>query len=275
MANYLVGDIQGCDEALGRLLAEMDFSASRDTLYVLGDMVNRGPDSLGTLRRLMALGSSAQCVLGNHDLHLLAVAQGVRSAGRRDTLAPVLQAPDAPALLAWLRQQPLALSAHGVLMVHAGVLPSWSAEQTLALAAEVSTALRGPQGHAFLQQMYGNTPDHWRESWQGADRLRVVVNALTRLRFCTAQGVMEFDSKEAAGAAPVGFMPWFDVPGRQTTNHTVAFGHWSTLGWLGRSDVIGLDTGCVWGGCLTALRLGAGSQSHERIQITCPQAQKP
>ena len=275
MAFYLVGDIQGCDAALGQLLAEIDFSASRDTLYVLGDLVNRGPDSLGTLRRLVSLGPSAQCVLGNHDLHLLAVANGVRPAGQRDTLAQVMAAPDAPALLGWLRQQPLARSAHGILMVHAGVLPCWSAEQTLALAEEVSAVLRSPECAEFLHAMYGNTPDHWRDDLQGAERLRVVVNALTRLRFCSAQGVMEFDSKEGAGAAPEGFMPWFDVPGRRTAQDTVAFGHWSTLGWLGRTDVIGLDTGCVWGGCLTALRLGHQGAAHERIQIQCPQAQKP
>ena len=275
MAIYLVGDIQGCDAALGRLLAEIDFSASRDTLYVLGDMVNRGPDSLGTLRRLMALGHSAQCVLGNHDLHLLAVAHGVRPAGKRDTLKQVLDAPDAPALLDWLRQQNMAMSAHGILMVHAGVLPSWSAEQTLDLAAEVSAVLRSPEGGEFLHSMYGNTPDHWRDDLQSTERLRVVVNALTRLRFCTAQGVMEFDSKEGAGASPEGFMPWFDVPGRRTAQDTVAFGHWSTLGWLGRDDVIGLDTGCVWGGCLTALRLGHDGGAHERIQVQCAQAQKP
>jgi bis(5'-nucleosyl)-tetraphosphatase (symmetrical) len=280
MAFYLVGDIQGCDAALGRLLAKVDFSASRDTLYVLGDMVNRGPDSLGTLRRLMELGGSAQCVLGNHDLHLLAVAHGVRPAGKRDTLAQVLAAPDAPALLGWLRQQNMAMSAHGILMVHAGVLPSWSAEQALSLAAEVSAVLRSPQWGEFLHTMYGNQPDHWRDDsqgkgWRGEGRLRVVVNALTRLRFCSAQGVMEFDSKEGAGAAPEGFMPWFDVPGRRTAHDTVAFGHWSTLGWLGRGDVIGLDTGCVWGGCLTALRLGHNSAAHERIQVQCVQAQKP
>lgn len=275
MAFYLVGDIQGCDAALGRLIAEIDFSASRDTLYVLGDMVNRGPDSLGTLRRLMGLGHSAQCLLGNHDLHLLAVAHGVRPAGKQDTLTQVLEAPDAPALLGWLRQQPLALSAHGLLMVHAGVLPSWSAEHTLSLADEVSAVLRSPEYGEFLHSMYGNTPDHWRDDLQGAQRLRVVVNALTRLRFCSAKGVMEFETKEGAGAAPVGFMPWFDVPGRRTAHNTVAFGHWSTLGALGRSDVIGLDTGCVWGGCLSALHLGQDGAAHALIHVACAQAQKP
>jgi len=275
MADYLVGDIQGCDEALARLLSAVDFSASRDNLYVLGDMVNRGPHSAATLRRLMRLGGSVQCVLGNHDLHLLAVAQGVRPAGRLDTLDSVLKAPDAPALLAWLVQQEMAIHAHDILMVHAGVLPAWTLLQTLQLAREVTDVLRGPAMPDFMHSLYGNTPDHWRDTWTGHHRWRTVVNALTRLRFCSAEGVMEFDTKEAAGAAPEGFMPWFDVPGRRTAGITVAFGHWSTLGWLGRPDVIGLDTGCVWGGCLTALRLGQRSTDHERIQIHCESYQQP
>ena len=275
MANYLVGDIQGCDAAFARLLAELEFSPSRDTLYVLGDMVNRGPDSADTLRRLMGMGNSVQCVLGNHDLHLLAVAHGVRPAGRRDTLASVLEAPDAARLLNWLRQQHLAISAHGILMVHAGVLPSWTAAQTLGLAEEVTTVLRSRQIGHFLQHMYGDTPNQWRDDLSGNDRLRMVINALTRLRFCSSAGLMEFETKEGAGTAPEGYMPWFDVPGRLTARDTVAFGHWSTLGWLGRSDVIGLDTGCVWGGCLTALRLAESPVAHERIHVKCEQAQEP
>lgn len=274
MAIYLIGDVQGCDEALGRLLHTLDFSASRDTLYLLGDLVNRGPASLAVLRRLRALQGSARCVLGNHDLHALAVAAGVRGASRMDTLAPLLQAPDRPALLDWLGQQALALSAHGVLMVHAGVLPAWSAADTLRLAAEVHDVLRGPQGRDFLAQMYGNTPARWDEALQGMDRWRVIVNALTRLRFCSADGTMEFETKEGAQAAPAGYMPWFDVPGRRTAGDVLAFGHWSTLGWLGRSDVLALDSGCVWGGCLTALRL-ASDGAHERIVVRCPQAQVP
>jgi bis(5'-nucleosyl)-tetraphosphatase (symmetrical) len=275
MANYLVGDIQGCDAPFARLLAELEFSPSRDTLYVLGDMVNRGPDSADTLRRLMGMGNSVQCVLGNHDLHLLAVAHGVRPAGRRDTLASVLEAPDAARLLNWLRQQHLAISAHGILMVHAGVLPSWTAAQTLGLAEEVTAVLRSRQIGHFLQHMYGDTPNQWRDDLSGNDRLRMVINALTRLRFCSSAGLMEFETKEGAGTAPEGYMPWFDVPGRLTARDTVAFGHWSTLGWLGRSDVIGLDTGCVWGGCLTALRLGESPVAHERIHVKCEQAQEP
>jgi bis(5'-nucleosyl)-tetraphosphatase (symmetrical) len=185
-----------------------------------------------------------------------------------------LQAPDRPALLDWLRHQRLAIWQHDVLMVHAGVLPSWNVAQTLALAAEVETVLRGPDLSHFLHQMYGNTPDAWNEALSGADRLRAVVNALTRLRFCTADGVMEFTSKEGAGSAPPGFMPWFDVPGRQTANVTVAFGHWSTLGKLQRQDVWALDTGCVWGGCLSAAKLKAVGLP-EWIQVKCEQAQRP
>ncbi len=274
MAVYCVGDVQGCDAPLGQLLAEIDFSPSRDTLFVLGDLVNRGPASAQVLRRLMALGHAVQCVLGNHDLHLLAVAAGASRTKPLDTLDNLLQAPDRPALLDWLRHQRMAIWQHGVLMVHAGVLPAWNVAQTLALAAEVETVLRGPELSHFLQQMYGNTPNAWNETLSGADRLRAVVNALTRLRFCTADGVMEFASKEGAGSAPVGFMPWFDVPGRQTADVTVAFGHWSTLGQLERQNVWALDTGCVWGGCLSAAKLMADGPP-EWIQVTCEQGQRP
>lgn len=274
MSVYLIGDIQGCDEALGRLLQQLAFSPSRDRLCVLGDLVNRGPDSARVLRRLMALGSAVQCVLGNHDLHLLAVAAGASKTKRLDTLDDVLQAPDRPALLDWLRQQPLALHEHGILMVHAGVLPSWSVPKTLALAAEAESALRDAQGHDFLHSMYGNVPNAWHDTLTGTDRLRVVVNALTRLRFCSDQGVMEFNTKEGADAAPKGFMPWFEVPGRQTAHVPIAFGHWSSLGWLDRSDVLSLDTGCVWGGCLSALRLQEKG-AHTLIQVKCPPTLMP
>lgn len=275
MSLYLIGDVQGCDEALQRLLATLDFSPSRDTLVLLGDLVNRGPDSLAVLRRLMALGDSAHCLLGNHDLHLLAVAHGVRRAHRNDTLAPILQAPDREALLHWVRQRPLALQRHGWLLVHAGVLPQWSAEQTLALAQEVSQMLRGRDGPQWLQQMYGNQPDHWRDDWPEADRWRVVVNALTRLRFCSASGVMEFATKDSADAPPAGFMPWFEVPGRRTAHTPIAFGHWSTLGLLQRPHLLALDTGCVWGGCLSAACLSPDGSVNDIVQVRCPQAQVP
>ena len=281
MAMYLIGDVQGCDDALQRLLETLAFSASRDTLFLLGDLVNRGHQSDKVLRRMMAYGGSAHCLLGNHDLHLLAVAHGVRQPHRNDTLDCVLQAPDRVHLLGWLQQQHLALELATPqtrwLMVHAGVLPQWTAAQTLHLAAEVEALLRGPQPRAFFQQMYGNTPDRWSENLQGMDRLRVVVNALTRLRFCSADGVMEFETKEGAGTAPAGYLPWFDAPGRQTQDCTLAFGHWSTLGWLDRSDVFSLDSGCVWGGCLTALEIsvGASRAPPQRHQVHCEAAQTP
>jgi len=279
MALYLIGDVQGCDAALQDLLDTLDFSPSRDTLYVLGDLVNRGPASAAVLRRLMGYGDAAHCVLGNHDLSLLAVAQGTRKPHRKDTLAGVLDAPDRHAMLHWLRHQKMAmlLNRGGVplLMVHAGVLPSWSADQTMALAQEVEAVLKGGHCSEFLKSMYGNTPSLWSETLSGMDRLRVIVNALTRLRFCTAEGAMEFDSKEGAGGAPQGYMPWFDVPNRQTALISVAFGHWSTLGWLGRSDVLSLDTGCVWGGSLSALRFNLQNQNQELIQVQCAMSQHP
>jgi bis(5'-nucleosyl)-tetraphosphatase (symmetrical) len=279
MALYLIGDVQGCDSALQRLLTEISFSPSRDILYFLGDLVNRGPDSARVLRRLMGYGASAQCLLGNHDLHLLAAAMGARRPSRKDTLTNVLQAPDREAMLNWLRWQRMAIllehQNHSYLMVHAGVLPAWTATQTIALAAEVETMLRGPGLSEFLHLMYDNKPDAWRDDLSGTARLRLIVNALTRLRFCSAQGVMEFDGKEGLDSAPPGYMPWFDVPGRKTADVTVAFGHWSTLGWLDRDDVLALDTGCVWGGYLSALKLGTGSAAHELIQVKCDQVQKP
>jgi bis(5'-nucleosyl)-tetraphosphatase (symmetrical) len=281
MAMYLIGDIQGCDEALGRLLDTLAFSPSRDHLVALGDLVNRGPASAAVLRRLRGMGAAARCILGNHDLHTLAVAHGVRAMGKGDTLDDMLRAPDAPAQLEWLAQQPLALCEtlgnNTLLMVHAGVLPAWKAIKTIALAQEVHTAMQADLP-GFLRTMYGNSPTYWSEDLQGPERLRVVVNALTRMRFCTPQGVMDFAVKEAASAAPPGLVPWFDAPERQTASVMVAFGHWSTLPWLGRQDVFAMDSGCVWGGCLSALRveLGAsGTLQTERIQVRCPQAQVP
>jgi len=286
MALYLIGDIQGCDEPLQRLLAELAFSPSRDTLFVLGDLVNRGPDSARVLRRLMGFGEAARCVLGNHDLHLLALAQGARAPHRSDTVGDILQAPDRAALLDWLRWQRLAMleqiDGHPVLMVHAGVLPGWTAAQTLARAAEVEQVLRSDAAGAFLKVLYGDEPAAWHEGLQGVSRWRMIVNALTRLRFCDATGRMEFATKESAGAAPAGYQPWFDVAGRQTANVTVAFGHWSTLGPLQRQDVLALDTGCVWGGCLSAMRLGGNlganasqPMARELIQVKCQAAQTP
>lgn len=271
----MIGDVQGCDAALGRLLDTVAFSPSRDTVFLLGDLVNRGPASLAVLRRLMALEGAAHCLLGNHDLHLLAVAHSVRKPHRNDTLGDVLQAPDRDGLLDWVRRRPMALYEHGWLMVHAGVLPQWDLAQTLSLAGELEAALRGPAWVDFLHGMYGNQPDFWSEAWRGESRLRVIVNGFTRLRFCSPQGVMEFDTKDNAAHPPVGYMPWFDVPGRRTGHVPIAFGHWSTLGAVQRENLLALDTGCVWGGCLTAARLGDAPGSFETIAVKCPQARKP
>ncbi len=281
MSLYCIGDLQGCNAPFQCLLEKINFSPSRDTLYLLGDLVNRGPDSLGVLRSLSALGDAAHCLLGNHDLHLLALWQGVHHPGRKDTVENVLRAPDCQALMDWLRHRAMALHRHGWLMVHAGVLPQWSAVQALALATEVEQVLRGPDLKGFLSAMYGNAPTQWHDRLEGADRLRVIVNALTRLRFCTQEGVMEFTSSEGASGAPHGYMPWFEVPGRATQGTPMAFGHWSTLAADARTttglrhNVLPLDTGCVWGGCLTAARLGLVAGEFELIQVKCEQAQKP
>ena len=275
MATYLIGDVQGCDAALGRLLRKIGFSPSRDTLYLLGDLVNRGPDSAAVLRRMMALEGSAHCLLGNHDLSLLAVAHGLRAPHGNDTMDSVLLAADREPLLAWLRRRPMAIRAHGWLMVHGGVLPQWDADQVLGLAAEVENALRGPRLVEFLSGMYGNEPARWNDALQGADRLRVIVNALTRLRFCTPDGVMDLKLAGGLDAAPPGFLPWFDLPARRTAGVPIAFGHWSALGYLQRPDILSLDTGCVWGGCLSALRLGDAAAGQELIQEGCGQVQPP
>lgn len=270
---YLIGDVQGCDDALQRLLAEIGFSASRDRMVVLGDLVNRGPHSLRTLRRLRDFGDAATCLLGNHDLHLLAVGQGVRPPHRSDSLQEILASPERARWLDWLRHRRLAVLAGPWLCVHAGVVPQWSAQDTLDRAAEVEGHLRGPEIAAFLQAMYGNEPRRWRDDLQGTDRSRFIVNALTRLRFCTPQGDLEFETKEGACAAPPGHAPWFDIPGRATRGHPIAFGHWSTLGLLNRPDLLGIDTGCVWGGRLTAVRVDDGRR--EVVQVKCQAARVP
>lgn len=270
MALYLIGDVQGCDAALGRLLANIGFSPSRDQVFLLGDLVNRGPDSAGVLRRAMAQEGAIRCILGNHDLSLLAVANGTRRAQDSDTHDSVLQAPDRERLLLWLRQQPLALDAYGWLLVHAGVLPSWPRAQVLALAAEAADALAGPGHGQFLAQMYGNQPDRWHDNLSGIDRLRVIINALTRLRFCTPEGVMaDLKASGPPAEAPKGMLPWYEAPRRRTAGQRIAFGHWSSLGYLSRADLLALDTGCVWGRALSAMRLHADGTPAELIQLDC------
>jgi len=271
MTTYAIGDVQGCAAQLDALLEKLRATDDDVRLIFAGDVVNRGPDSLRTLRTIRSLGARARMVLGNHDLHLLAMAQGIRQPHGADTVTPILTAPDREALLDWLRQQPLALMEGADLIVHAGVLPQWSAQQVMTLAGEVEHRLRGPDWPDFLRTMYGNEPARWDDALQGADRLRCIVNALTRLRFCTAAGEMEFITKESPGRPLPGYMPWFTVPGRRTADVTVVFGHWSTLGLTLEKNVIGLDTGCVWGGKLTALRLS----DRTLFQVDCPPYQTP
>lgn len=273
MRTYAIGDLQGCAHEAQLLLDRIHADAQGDaSILFVGDLINRGPDSLGALRRVRALqeasGGRVEALLGNHDLHLLAVAAGAQAVSPSDTLAPILAAPDRDELIAWLRQRPLALRSGRCLLVHAGVLPQWTGDKVMALAAEVQAALRSAGWRDFLGQMYGNTPDRWDESLTGFARLRCIVNALTRMRLCTPGGVMDFKQKESAGApAGSGLLPWFDLEGRQTQDVTVVFGHWSALGLLMRDDVIGLDSGCVWGGKLTAVCL----DDRRLLQVDCPE----
>ena len=269
---WMVGDVQGCCEPLERLLAHPDVAGEPDSrFWFAGDLINRGPQSLAALRRIIALGDRAVAVLGNHDLHLLAAAAGVRRPGKSDTLDDILTAPDADELIKWLRHRPLAHFEQGHLLVHAGTMAKWDVAKTLALAGEVEQALRGPDWKRALQKMYGNQPVTWDERFHGGKRLRVIINALTRMRLCTPSGHMTFDTKAAPHSRSEALIPWFDVPKRATRDVTVVFGHWSTLGLMVRPDAICLDTGCVWGGQLTALRL----QDRKLVQIACGQGLDP
>lgn len=265
--NYLMGDVQGCCDAMDRLLAKIGFSASRDHVYVLGDLVNRGTQSLQTLRRLRGLGTSATCLLGNHDLNLLAVAQGVRRPHTGDTIDEILAAPDRDEWLAWLRQRRMAVFEHGWLMVHAGVVPQWDTAQTLRVAGEVEALLRGDALAEFLPQMYGDRPSRWSDALVGAERWRFVINVLTRTRFVDADGTLDLVTKDGAGGAPAGFFPWFEAPQRRTQGTPIAFGHWAALGLIDRPDLLALDTGCVWGRQLSAARIDGGRR--EIVQVEC------
>jgi len=263
MATYAIGDIQGCHTSLQHLLLKIQFDPSVDRLWLVGDMVNRGPDSLAVLRWAKAHQDSVITVLGNHDLHALVVYEGMAAAQRMDTLEELLAAPDAPSLFDWLRRQKLAYAQDDLLLVHAGLLPQWNAAQSLALAGEVEQALRGEHYRDFLRHMYGNQPNTWHDDLSGFDRLRVITNALTRLRVCTAEGEMEFKFKGELADVPQGYHAWFNVPERASLDSTIIFGHWSALGLVLEDHVIALDTGCLWGGSLTALRL----QDRQLFQV--------
>ena len=252
MATYAIGDVQGCCDELVRLLQQCGFDRRKDRLWFVGDLVNRGPKSLDTLRRVRDLGERAVCVLGNHDLHLVTQHEGLARPREDDTFQDVLDAPDAAELVGWLRTRPMMHVEGGWAMVHAGLLPAWSIGQASALAREVETALAGPGYRDFLANMYGSRPSRWRDDLAGWDRLRVIVNAMTRMRFCTEDGTMDFKTKGAA--APPGYRPWFEL--RPADETPIVCGHWSAMGLKLAPQLAALDSGCVWGGSLSAMRLG-------------------
>ncbi|MGN6087591.1 symmetrical bis(5'-nucleosyl)-tetraphosphatase [Trinickia sp.] len=265
---FAFGDLQGCHTPFLRLLAALPLGPDTP-LWFAGDLVNRGPDSLATLRAVAELGARGRAVLGNHDLHLLAVSAGIRKMRGSDTLASILDAPDAQPLLDWLRHRPFAHFEDGMLMVHAGLLPQWDPRLALELADELHRALRGPDWQETLRDLYGNEPRRWSPDLKRKDRMRVAFNAFTRIRFCTPDGTMEFASNGGPASAPPGYLPWFDVPDRRTADVTVVFGHWAALGLMLRDNLIGLDSGCVWGNRLSAVKLAAIPSERQVMQVEC------
>jgi bis(5'-nucleosyl)-tetraphosphatase (symmetrical) len=255
MALYAIGDLQGCHDEFVQLLDLVGFSPATDRMWLVGDLVNRGPGSLPILREVKALGDAARVVLGNHDLHLLTVAAGHRKPHLSDTIDDVLDAPDRTELVDWLCTQPLVVREDDLLMVHAGLLPSWTAAHAQMLSGEVEAKLASDDAHRFLGVLYGDEPSTWRDDLEGDDRLRAIVNACTRMRFCTPDGRMEFREKRGREHAPEGFRPWFAHDHRRTAGETVVCGHWSTLELDLAPNVMMLDSGCLWGGTLTAVRL--------------------
>ncbi len=273
MATYAIGDIQGCFDQLQALLERLAFDPARDRLWFTGDLVNRGPKSLDTLRFVRDLGEGAATVLGNHDLHMLAVAAGQSDYSRSDTFHDVLEAPDADELLNWLRHRPLLHhdAELGHTLVHAGLPPQWDLATAQGCAAELESVLRGPEHVAFLHDMYGNKPKRWAAELQGMERLRFSLNCFTRMRYCTREGKLDFKHKGAPGSQPAELLPWFEIPGRRSAGLKLVFGHWSTLGLRAGDGLFGLDTGCLWGGRLTAVCLEDGRLN----QLDCPGARKP
>lgn len=265
MATYAIGDLQGCFFSFQALLKKIQFNPEHDRLWFVGDLINRGAGSLDVMRWMLEHQSSVVTVLGNHDLHTLVVAEGFVSAHRSDTIQLLLDAPDAPELLGWLRQQPLVHFEHGYLMVHAGLLPEWTVDQAVALGTEVQSALQAPNYREFLQHMYGNDPKRWDDGLTGWDRLRVITNAMTRLRICSVYGEMEFKFKGELQNIPDGYQPWFDLSQRASVNTPIVFGHWSALGLQHKNNVYSLDTGCLWGGYLSAMRL----EDRQIFQVPC------
>ncbi|HEU4617665.1 MAG TPA: symmetrical bis(5'-nucleosyl)-tetraphosphatase [Gammaproteobacteria bacterium] len=274
MTLYAVGDIQGCYRAFATLLDRLRFDPARDRLWLVGDLVNRGPDSLSVLRRVAELGASATTVLGNHDLHLLAAAAGVRRPSRGDTLQQVLDAPDADELIDWLRRRPLLHydRPRDRVLVHAGIPAAWDVDDALANASEVEALLRGPHWRYGLEAMYGNDPPRWTQDLEYQSRVRYTINALTRMRFCDRTGALDLERSGPPGSQPPELVPWFEVPGRKAAGTHIVFGHWSALGFVRRAELTALDTGCVWGGELTAVALDEG---RDRTAVDCKEEAAP
>lgn len=272
MAVFAIGDVQGCADALKKLLERVRFDTAEDTLWFAGDLVNRGPQSLEVLRFVRGLGEHAITVLGNHDLHLLAMSQGIRTVSK--SLAVVLHAEDGPELVDWLRSRPLLHhdTRLGYVLVHAGLYPGWTLEEAAGYAKEVEQALASDEYRELLSGMYGNEPRRWSDQLTGMERHRAIINTFTRMRFVTADGTLDFQHKGPPGSQPEGLMPWFAAPGRRNAGEHILFGHWSALGTVDTPRVYPLDTGCVWGGELTAMRLdGEGGW----VSIPCSQYKKP
>lgn len=275
MPTYVIGDLQGCYDELQQLLELIQFNPDNDRLWFVGDLVNRGPQSVECLRFVKALGNTAITVLGNHDLSLLATAEGLRKTSRKDTLNCILKAPDRDELLHWLRKQPLIHydAELNYSMVHAGLAPQWTIEQARELASEVSSLLRGDDYCLLLQNMYGDEPTLWSESLKGMDKYRFTINAFTRIRYCTTSGALELNTKDSPQNPKADLIPWFDLSWRESRNEKILFGHWSTLGCINQNNVYSLDSGCVWGGHLSALRID--KQTPELFSIACGAKQQP
>ena len=265
MSTYAIGDLQGCYRSLQALLERIDFDATRDRLWFLGDLVNRGPGSLECLRFVSDLGDRATVVLGNHDLHLLAVAEGVSKPGKRDTIQQILDAPDRDELLDWLRSQKLVHLEGSFLMVHAGLLPQWSLSQAMELASEIESLIRSPNRRDFLKHMYGNEPNRWDDTLTGPARYRIVTNAMTRMRLLDENDALNLEFKGELGTIPAGQHPWFMKRHPSTIDITILAGHWSALGLHVTANFIGLDSGCAWGRQLSAFRL----EDRAIFQVAC------
>lgn len=272
MAIYAIGDIQGCFDDLLRLLDKINFDQSNDQIWFTGDLVNRGPKSLETIRFVRDLGSAAVTVLGNHDLHLLAASCNHRGAHKKDSLDAILAASDREKLLYWLRHRPLLHYNKDFCLIHAGLPPQWCFKKSAKMALKVEKVLQGKDYKDFLKQMYGNKPDLWSDDLKGIELLRFIVNCFTRMRYCESNGRLDFEHHGALGSQPKHLKPWFSIPGRKNNSMRIIFGHWSTLGFYQGNNCYAIDTGCLWGGQLTALRLGS---KIKRFSVDCPVHKKP